>query len=574
MYQPLQEMQPFSYRQYLIGAYEYYQSQKLAELDQNMPRLYGTVKPINRSYKGDHRLQSIRKTLNGFGMERSKMQKQFHETFLQSVCLHLYKDDPDVDMEKIMRINNWDDLRQSVLCMTPRRFGKTTAVSMFVAAYAMCVPNSVQSIFSTGRRASQKLLELIRDLVKQTPWADRIIKCNQEEFVLQGDSPFDKRKVFSYPSCAKTLRGVGGDVLYLEEAAFLDLQVFFEIVVPLLEMETTALIAISTPQDKLNFYSEMFELRDNTGELFFRTIRVSLVCDKCKAAGKGSECTHKQDLIPPWKSAAKLDMVRALYADQSDLMQRESMGAITDDAKSLFESDKVVSFINEGYSLTSRPRYVFMAMDPNGGGTSHMAIVSVVFDKECLVVVGIDTAPTDKHDQIEQMLKQHVRSIRANPMLRESHIIFIPENNLGQEAEHARHMLRKEKRLYTVHEKRKAGVCTTHARKEIYAITLLTYFNNGTIRLLTDTVCANPMMDANTRLVHTKKEFQKQLVQFRKIILPGTQPFKNAKFVFTGKAKRGMNDDLVMTLMIAIFWGREFIKKRISGVPYATFEAM
>tara|TARA_B110001452_G_C15241783_1_gene430104 strand:- start:15964 stop:17517 length:1554 start_codon:yes stop_codon:yes gene_type:complete len=514
----------------------------------------------------------IRKKLNEFGLERSKMQREFHESFLQSVCLHLYKDDPDVDMEKIMRINNWDDLRQSVLCMTPRRFGKTTAVSMFVAAYAMCVPNSVQSIFSTGRRASQKLLELIRDMVKKTPWADRIIKCNQEEFVLQGDSPFDKRKVFSYPSCAKTLRGVGGDVLYLEEAAFLDLQVFFEIVVPLLEMATTALIAISTPQDKLNFYSEMFELRDNTGELFFRTIRVSLVCAKCQAAGKGADCTHKQDMIPPWKSVAKLDMVRALYADQGDLMQRESMGAITDDAKSLFESNLVTTFLKEkSFVLTSKPDYIFMAMDPNGGGTSHMAIVSVVFDSENVVVVGVDTAPTDKHDQIEQMLKQHVRSLRGKPMFKESHIIFIPENNLGQEAEHARHMLRNEKRLYTIHEKRKAGVCTTHARKEIYALTLLTYFNSGTIRFLEDAVCANPMMDANTRLVQTKKEFEKQLVQFRKIILPGTQPFKDAKFIFTGKAKRGMNDDLVMTLMIAIFWGREFVRKRIAGVPYGTF---
>jgi len=29
-----------------------------------------------------------------------------------------------------------------------------------------------------------------------------------------------------------------------------------------------------------------------------------------------------------------------------------------------------------------------------------------------------------------------------------------------------------------------------------------------------------------------------------------------------------MNDDMVMTLMIAVFWGREFLAKRIAGVPY------
>jgi len=84
------------------------------------------------------------------------------------------------------------------------------------------------------------------------------------------------------------------------------LQVFYEIVVPLLEMDTTALIAISTPQDNQNFYSAMFDLKDQSGEPFFRNIQVSLICDACRAANKGSECTHNQDLIPPWKSAAKL----------------------------------------------------------------------------------------------------------------------------------------------------------------------------------------------------------------------------------------------------------------------------
>jgi hypothetical protein len=78
------------------------------------------------------------------------------------------------------------------------------------------------------------------------------------------------------------------------------------------------------------------------------------------------------------------------------------------------------------------------------------------------------------------------------------------------------------------------------------------------------------MLDANTRLVATKKEFEKQLLGFRKIILPSKQPFNNAKIVFTGKVKHGMNDDLVMTLMIALYWGREFNKKRIPGIPYET----
>lgn len=66
-------------------------------------------------------------------------------------------------------------------------------------------------------------------------YKDYFIKCNQETLMLKGESEIDIRKVHSYPSCAKTLRGTGGDVIYLEEAAFMALDVFFEVVVPLLE---------------------------------------------------------------------------------------------------------------------------------------------------------------------------------------------------------------------------------------------------------------------------------------------------------------------------------------------------
>ena len=93
-----------------------------------MPLAHGEKKHVIKTCKGDERMMAIRKTLNQLGYERSKMQRQFHESFIQAVALHLYKDDPDVDMENLMRMNGWEDLRQSVLCLTPRRFGKTKNV--------------------------------------------------------------------------------------------------------------------------------------------------------------------------------------------------------------------------------------------------------------------------------------------------------------------------------------------------------------------------------------------------------------------------------------------------------------
>lgn len=44
----------------------------------------------------------------------------------------------------------------------------------------------------------------------------------------------------------------------------MDLGVFYEVIVPLLEMEA-ALICISTPLGTFNFYSELTDLKDDKG---------------------------------------------------------------------------------------------------------------------------------------------------------------------------------------------------------------------------------------------------------------------------------------------------------------------
>ena len=124
--------------------------------------------------------------------------------------------------------------------------------------------------------------------------------------------------------------------------------------------------------------------------------------------------------------------------------------------------------------------------------------------------------------------------------------------------------------MYVIHEKKKAGVNTTHKRKELYAKTMLEYV--ATTRIIPRCVCANPKLDANRRLLETKAEFKKQLIQFKQLTIPAAQPFDLPKLIYTGKTKKGMNDDLVMTLMIAVFWGREFLSKRIPNVPYESLK--
>lgn len=561
------QLQPsrVSYRPLIVGAYEYYQKEMLNELTNLKPKTHyqtvtNQVKTKQKNY-GDIRLANIRMYFDHIkGYDRSEMQKQFHESFLQAVALHLYKDDPEVDMDKIMSMNEWPNLKQQVLCLTPRRFGKTTAVAMFVASYFLSVEKCALCIFSTGRRASDGMLDKIHEFIKlidEDLGTNHDARCKRKgEFLYYyGDGTNDVRKVASYPTGSDKLRGVGGDLILLEEAAFMPIKMFHEVIVPLLELETTALICISTPQDSSNFYSMMFEMVDQAGEKLFNQIQVSMVCDDCKLTANPEKCTHMKHLLPKWKSGGKQDMVRQIYGDNTKDMLRESMGVTTNDNCALFQDDWIKQFVSRSpYTPPSQPRVVFVACDPNGGGSSEMAIVSLFHDANNFAICGLESHSVGGHGEVRMLLESHVRAIRAT--FPSSYIIFIPECNLGHEASHMAHMLRDIPNCRSLMEKGQPGVLTTHKRKELYANCAVERFASGAIWYSEQFVCADPYEDANARAARVKKMFRRQLTVFSRIVVPRGKDYNVPKVIYTGKDQG--EDDLVMTFLIGLYWSIKF----------------
>jgi len=111
---------------------------------------------------------------------------------------------------------------------------------------------------------------------------------------------------------------VSADVIILEEAAYMDLGVFYEVVVPLMEVKGTATIAISTPLGAWNFYSELTELRDANGKRVFNVKHID--------AGKR----------PVWKPEETLSKVKAIYGNRKTLLEREILGKISDAVNTAF----------------------------------------------------------------------------------------------------------------------------------------------------------------------------------------------------------------------------------------------
>lgn len=67
-------------------------------------------------------------------------------------------------------------------------------------------------------------------------------------------------------------------MIVLEEAAYCDPGLISEVIVPLLSMQNSVLLCISTLLESGNHYSKMFQLKDSIGRPLFETISITLVC--------------------------------------------------------------------------------------------------------------------------------------------------------------------------------------------------------------------------------------------------------------------------------------------------------
>jgi len=148
--------------------------------------------------------------LDTMGWQRSWHQREFHDNFLAACARVFYKEEPagkfEREFQTILDVNGWDRLFQEILISTPRRFGKTVSVSMFAASLLYSCPSVEISIYSTGKRISQKMLRniikflgLIYQKTGETPM--KTIRDNSEEIFLQGGlCSHDVRIANSYPS--------------------------------------------------------------------------------------------------------------------------------------------------------------------------------------------------------------------------------------------------------------------------------------------------------------------------------------------------------------------------------------
>ena len=185
-----------------------------------------------------------------------------------------------------------------------------------------------------------------------------------------------------------TTKGTGGDLIVLEEAAYVEPGFFYETVAPLLLIGNTSLIAISTLTSEINFYTRLLRMRDKvTGLPLFTTLSIQLACKQCIEEGKAASCVHMLHLVPRWQSSDRHVKLKTIMQDRPDLIESELSGLAFDSNQQIFKTAHIEIMFAQTPPVPVLNEAVYLFIDPAAGGPqSDYAILSVTRQKGMLTV--------------------------------------------------------------------------------------------------------------------------------------------------------------------------------------------
>jgi hypothetical protein len=169
---------------------------------------------------------------------------------------------------------------------------------------------------------------------------------------------------------------VSANVIYCEEAAYMDRALFDEVLVPLMEVQNTAMICISTPLGTTNFYTALTQIVDDKGQPIFNVQKIG------------------HSMRPAWKPIETYAKAKAIFGTNVAMRKRELDGEVTD-GEGAYNKKLLDRMFNKppfAEPHTVAGKVVYVAVDPNGGANltntagSDTAIVSFFIHQGCYVV--------------------------------------------------------------------------------------------------------------------------------------------------------------------------------------------
>lgn len=254
-----------------------------------------------------------------------------------------------------------------------------------------------------------------------------------------------------------------------------------------------------------------------------------------------------------------------VYGEDDESTMRDVFG-VTDDG----ENDVLPNCFKENHvaRLFSSPRqvidgcarFVYIAIDPCAGtdipenNTSDFAIVSI--SKPGTTIIAADSIPMVTHYDYEPILKEHIRSIRNDPVFQNSIIVVDIEANGSSEWSHILATVREFGAIVPMNDyKRKEATNTSPAAKKEMVEIAQTVFQEGEISIY------NKFKTSSPNPLRLLEEFKNQLLRYERVCKPKTTLGSKNTYFYSGKGKnKTLKDDLSQTLLRVIRTRKIFLE--------------
>lgn len=166
----------------------------------------------------------------------------------------------------------------------------------------------------------------------------------------------------------------------MDEGAFIDPNVFFNVIVPMLSVRFTTLMCITSPQSMENWYTKVIRYKDENGEPLVTSAEFRNVCPKCRLNDPRDwpKCTHVSSIPDAdHKSIEQTNKWNKVYEAHGleEVAQRENLGIVTENEHCCFNpfnvercfSDIMRSPLDKSIIQSGYISSLYCCIDPNGG---------------------------------------------------------------------------------------------------------------------------------------------------------------------------------------------------------------
>jgi hypothetical protein len=356
---------------------------------------------------------------------------------------------------------------------------------------------------------------------------------------------------------------VNAQVIILEEFAFMNVQCFHQVVIPLISMKISATIGISTIDPSPdNFVTDL----KNRNVIKF--IPIELACETCKKAGEGESCKHRRHLAPPTLGGGRYELTRKLYPEEEGGRYAvEMLGIVKQEEKNCFNHNLLHElFANRKFDPNeNQHRYLFITIDPCGGSvkpsdsSSDVALVS-----HCLPsmrVLGSDLMQVKNITECGPRVLEHIHMCLKLYSMRNAKLIVFIEGNMQGEAQFLMNLIMSHFPYAsfpsTYNPNDKVGLITNNRVKHDMAQGFSQALMSERVSIAEPFITTDPHPQALLTKIRT------QLMKYSRYAKEGKDPLQSTRYTYTGKnLSMKEKDDGAIVWQMGDYAVREFFKRK------------